>query len=91
MIRSLYSGVSGLQAHGMAIDVVADNIANVNTPGFKAARAQFQSLMAQTLRGAGSPITAGLQPVPDRPRRHHRHRRAPDDPGSRRPPDVLLT
>ncbi len=51
-----------MQAHGMAIDVVADNIANVNTPGFKAARAQFQSLMAQTLRGAGSPITAGRNP-----------------------------
>ncbi len=63
MIRSLYSGVSGLQAHGTAIDVVADNIANVNTPGFKAARAQFQALVAQTLRAAGTPDAGGQNPA----------------------------
>ena len=63
MIRSMYSGVSGLQAHGVAIDVVADNIANVNTPGFKAARAQFQALVSQTLRGASSPTSGGQNPA----------------------------
>lgn len=63
MLRSLYAGVSGLQAHSTAIDVVADNIANVNTPGFKAARAQFQALVAHTLRGAGNPTAQGRDPV----------------------------
>lgn len=52
-----------MQAHGTAIDVVADNIANVSTPGFKAAHAQFQALVAQTLRSASGPSDGSLNPM----------------------------
>ena len=41
MMKSLWSGVSGMQAHQLAIDVEGDNIANVNTPGFKYSRAKL--------------------------------------------------
>ncbi|MBX6722708.1 MAG: flagellar hook protein FlgE, partial [Dactylosporangium sp.] len=58
MMRALFSGVSGLQNHQIRMDVVADNIANVNTVGFKASRVVFAEAMAQMLRGAGAPQTA---------------------------------
>lgn len=51
MIRSLYSGVSGLRNHQVKMDVVANNIANVNTTGFKTSRANFQDILAQTVGG----------------------------------------
>lgn len=49
MIRSLYSGVSGLRNHQVRMDVIANNIANVNTTGFKSSRANFQDILAQTI------------------------------------------
>ena len=49
MLRSLYSGISGLRTHQVRMDVVANNIANVNTTGFKSARANFQDVLAQTI------------------------------------------
>lgn len=58
MMRALFSGVTGLQSHQIRMDVVADNIANVNTIGFKASRVLFAEAMAQTLRGAGAPQAA---------------------------------
>ena len=48
MLKSLFSGVSGLQSHQVAMDVEANNIANVNTVGFKYSRANFSDLLAQT-------------------------------------------
>ena len=48
MLKSLFSGVSGLQSHQIAMDVEANNIANVNTIGFKYSRANFSDLLAQT-------------------------------------------
>ncbi|MEW6447612.1 MAG: flagellar hook-basal body complex protein [Bacillota bacterium] len=51
MLRSLYSGVSGLRNHQVRMDVIANNIANVNTTGFKASRANFQDILAQTMGG----------------------------------------
>lgn len=54
MLRSLYSGVSGTRAHQARMDVIGNNIANVNTTAFKAGRATFQEVMAQTLKGAGA-------------------------------------
>ena len=48
MLKSLYSGVSGLQSHQIAMDVESNNIANVNTVGFKYSRANFSDLLAQT-------------------------------------------
>jgi len=55
MLKSLYSGVSGLQSHQIAMDVESNNIANVNTVGFKYARANFSNLLAQTNQIATAP------------------------------------
>lgn len=55
MMRSMYSGVSGLRAHQLKMDVIGNNIANVNTVGFKGQRVTFQEVYSQTLQGAGSP------------------------------------
>src|SRR6185436_7773788 len=52
MIRSLYSGVSGIQNFQQAMDVIGNNIANVNTTGFKSARVDFADAFSQTLRGS---------------------------------------
>ena len=55
MLKSLYSGVSGLQSHQIAMDVESNNIANVNTTGFKYSRANFSDLLAQTRSIATAP------------------------------------
>jgi len=55
MMRSLWSGVSGLQAHQVAMDVEGNNIANVNTTGFKYSRTNFQDLLSQTQKAATAP------------------------------------
>ena len=55
MLKSLYSGVSGLQSHQVAMDVESNNIANVNTTGFKYSRANFSDLLAQTRSIATAP------------------------------------
>ncbi len=55
MMRSLWSGVSGLNAHQTAMDVEANNIANVNTVGFKYSRTNFQNLLSQTVKSATAP------------------------------------
>ncbi|MEW5794667.1 MAG: flagellar hook-basal body complex protein [Bacillota bacterium] len=51
MIRSLLSGVSGLRNHQIRMDVVANNIANVNTTSFKAGRTNFREILSQNIRG----------------------------------------
>ena len=55
MMRSLWSGISGLNAHQTAMDVEANNIANVNTTGFKYSRTNFQNLLSQTIKSATAP------------------------------------
>ena len=55
MMRSLYSGVSGLKNHQNRMDVVGNNISNVNTTGFKSSRVTFSDTLSQTLSGAASP------------------------------------
>ncbi len=55
MMRSLYSGVAGLQNHQTRMDVLGNNISNVNTTGFKKGRVQFQDLLYQQLSGAAKP------------------------------------
>ena len=55
MMRSLFSGVSGLQNHQTRMDVVGNNIANVNTTGFKKGRVNFQDLLYQQMSGAARP------------------------------------
>lgn len=68
-MRSLYSGVSGLQAHQVAMDVEGNNISNVNTTGFKYSRADFGTMFSQTVkiataptdgRGGSNPLQIGL-------------------------------
>ena len=54
MMRSMYSGVSGLRAHQLKMDTIGNNIANVNTVGFKSQRVTFQEVFNQTIKGAGS-------------------------------------
>jgi flagellar hook protein FlgE len=51
----MFSGVSGLRAHQLKMDTIGNNIANVNTVGYKSQRATFQEVFNQTIRGAGSP------------------------------------
>ena len=55
MIRSMFSAVSGLKGHQTRMDVVGNNIANVNTTGFKASRVTFADMISQNLSGASSP------------------------------------
>ena len=54
MMRSLFSGVSGLKNHQTRMDVIGNNIANVNTTGFKASRVNFQDVLSQTMQGASA-------------------------------------
>ncbi len=57
MLRSLYSGISGLRSHQTMLDVTGNNIANVNTAGFKSSTTQFQDTLSQITQGAGGPQT----------------------------------
>ena len=58
MLRSMFSGVSGLRSHQTKMDVIGNNIANVNTVGFKASRVTFQEVYNQTLKAASAPTSA---------------------------------
>ena len=55
MMRSLFSGVAGLKSHQTRMDVIGNNIANVNTTGFKSSRTTFADTLSQTLSGASAP------------------------------------
>ena len=55
MLRSMYSAISGLQAHQARLDVIGNNIANVNTVGYKASRMTFKEIFSQTIKGASAP------------------------------------
>lgn len=63
VLSSLYTGVSGLVAQGEALGVVSDNIANANTTGFKASRAEFQDVISKSLKGVlgGNQIGRGVK------------------------------
>ena len=54
MIRSLWTSATGMQAQELNIDVIANNLANVNTSGFKKSRAEFQDLLYENMRPAGA-------------------------------------
>ncbi|HTY39294.1 MAG TPA: flagellar hook protein FlgE [Bacteroidota bacterium] len=64
-LRSLFSGVSGLRNHQTMMDVIGNNIANINTVGFKAGRTTFSELYAQTLRSGTQPVdgSGGTNPM----------------------------
>jgi len=61
MLRALYSSASGMEAQQMNLDVIANNLANVNTTGFKKSKVEFQDLLYQTKRMAGAEQGAGNQ------------------------------
>ncbi len=61
MIRALWTSASGMMSQQLNTDVIANNLANVNTTGFKRSRADFQDLLYQTIRPAGTSNTAGAQ------------------------------
>lgn len=61
MLRGMWSGASGMAAQRLTIDVIANNLANVNTVGFKKSRTDFQDLMYQTISQAGSITSTGGQ------------------------------
>lgn len=63
ILSSMWTGVSGLQAQGEGLSVVADNIANSNTTGFKASRAEFQDIMSRNLKGidGGNQLGRGVR------------------------------
>ena len=64
MLRSMFAGVSGLRSHQMMMDVVGNNIANVNTTGFKSSRVTFQDTLSQLQTGGagGSAQSGGINP-----------------------------
>jgi flagellar basal-body rod protein FlgG len=57
MVRSLWTGASGMTGQQANIDTISNNLANVNTSGFKKMRADFEDLLYQTVRTAGTPAT----------------------------------
>jgi flagellar hook protein FlgE len=69
MMRSLFSAVSGLRNHQVRMDVIGNNIANVNTVGYKASRVTFEEGFAQILQGASRPpgddssVSGGVNPI----------------------------
>jgi flagellar hook protein FlgE len=65
MLRSLFSGISGLKAHQQMMDVVSNNIANVNTIGYKTASVVFEDTLSQLMRASSAPTTTtgGVDPT----------------------------
>lgn len=59
MMGSLWTAASGMDAQQLNIDVTSNNLANINTPGFKKSRAEFQDLLYQSARAAGTPVPQG--------------------------------
>ncbi len=64
MLRALRTAASGMTAQQLSIDVIAHNLANVNTTGFKKARVDFEDLLYQTVRGAGPNEAGTTLPAP---------------------------
>lgn len=63
MMRALYSAASGMIAQQYNMDTISNNLANVNTTGFKGNMAHFQDLIYQTIQAPGSPVGAAIVPV----------------------------
>jgi len=64
MLRSLYTAATGMEAQQTKMDVIAHNLANTNTTGFKKSRAEFEDLLSETIRSSGPPnAQGGSQPA----------------------------
>jgi flagellar basal-body rod protein FlgG len=61
MLRALYSAAAGMQSQQMNLDVISNNLANVNTTGYKKSKIEFQELLYQTTRAPGSEQAAGIE------------------------------
>src|SRR6185436_4120867 len=61
MLRALYSSAAGMDSQQLNLDIIANNLANVNTTGYKRAKIEFQDLLYQTTRPAGADVGAGNQ------------------------------
>jgi flagellar basal-body rod protein FlgG len=59
MLRSLYTAATGMDAQQVKMDVIAHNLANASTTGFKKTRAEFEDLLSETIRPAGAPLAQG--------------------------------
>jgi flagellar basal-body rod protein FlgG len=59
MLRSLYTAATGMEAQQVKMDVIAHNLANTATTGFKRSRAEFEDLLSETMRSAGPPTAQG--------------------------------
>ena len=64
MLRSLFSGITGLRAHQTMMDVVGNNISNVNTTGFKSSTTIFEDTLSQMVRSAGTVTATSPRPHP---------------------------
>ncbi len=65
MLRSLYTAATGMEAQQLKMDVIANNLANTNTTGFKKVRAEFEDLLSETIRGGEAPDPrGGSNPTP---------------------------
>lgn len=62
MMRSLYSAITGLKNHQISMDVIGNNIANINTSGYKKSRTSFSTMLGQAIRGASAPDTNQTTP-----------------------------
>ncbi|PJF33681.1 MAG: hypothetical protein CUN57_01505, partial [Phototrophicales bacterium] len=57
--RALVSGVTGMRSHGLKMDVIGNNIANINTVGYKSSKALFSDLLSQTVSGGTAAVSGG--------------------------------
>jgi flagellar basal-body rod protein FlgG len=62
MLRSLYTAATGMEAQQVKMDTIAHNLANTSTTGFKKSRAEFEDLLSETIRSAGTPNAQGGSP-----------------------------
>jgi len=65
MDKTLTTAATGLSAQQRFVEVIANNLANVNTPGYKKVRPEFQDLLYETVRPMGATTAAGVEPLPD--------------------------
>ena len=64
MVRSLWTGATGMIAQQLNVDNISNNLANVNTTGYKAERVEFQSLLYQTIQGTSYDSEGDVKPIP---------------------------
>ena len=64
MLRSLWTAASGMKAQQTNVDTIANNLANINTTGYKTEKVEFQSLLYQTMQGVSYDSEGDVKPIP---------------------------